>query len=124
MAAWRRFFSKSIGLSNTALMLMTGDPIDADKALAQGLISELVEQEELLPRARAIAETILSRAPIASETAKLNLRAACSMPLEKAMEYELALQNHLLCHGGCRRGTRGVQRKAHAGVSAALGTCA
>lgn len=86
------FLSKSIGMSNTALMLMTGDAIDADKALAWGLVSELTEPEELMPRARAIAEIIASRAPIAAETAKLNLRAACSMPLEKAMEYERDLQ--------------------------------
>ena len=34
-----------------------------------------------------IAETIASRAPIAAETAKLNLHAAYSMPLEQAIVY-------------------------------------
>src|SRR3546814_20969725 len=43
-------------------------------------------------RARELAATIASRAPIAAETAKLNLRAAVSMPLDKAMEYERDLQ--------------------------------
>jgi enoyl-CoA hydratase/carnithine racemase len=46
----------------------------------------------LVTRARAIATTIASRAPIAAETAKLNLRAAFTMPLEKAIEYERDLQ--------------------------------
>jgi enoyl-CoA hydratase/carnithine racemase len=86
------FLAHSIGPSNAALMIMTGDPISAEKALAWGLISELVPQAELLDRARAIAKTIASRAPIAAETAKLNLRAAFSMPLEKAIEYERDLQ--------------------------------
>jgi len=82
----------SIGASNAALMLMTGDPIPADKALAWGLVSEGVPQADLISRARAIAEVIAARAPIAAETAKLNLKAASSMPLEKAIEYERDLQ--------------------------------
>ncbi|KXF74868.1 enoyl-CoA hydratase [Paramesorhizobium deserti] len=84
--------SHSIGASNAALMLMTGDPISAEKAFSWGLVSEVVPQRELLVRARAIAETIAARAPIAAETAKLNLKAAVSMPLEKAIEYERDLQ--------------------------------
>ncbi|YBV94238.1 enoyl-CoA hydratase-related protein (plasmid) [Phyllobacteriaceae bacterium JZ32] len=55
-------------------------------------MSEVVPQDELLARARAIAQTIAARAPIAAETAKLNLKAAVSMPLEKAIEYERDLQ--------------------------------
>jgi len=42
--------------------------------------------------AQEIAATIASRAPIAAETAKLNLRAAHTMPWEKAIEYERDLQ--------------------------------
>lgn len=82
----------SIGASNAALMILTGDPIDAQKALQWGLISELTNSADLLARARAIAETIASRAPIAAETGKLNLRAAYTMPYEKAIEYERDLQ--------------------------------
>lgn len=84
--------SHSIGASNAALMLMTGDPIPAEKALGWGLISEVVPQADLLLRAREIADVIASRAPIAAETAKLNLKAAVSMPIEKAIEYERDLQ--------------------------------
>lgn len=86
------FLAHSIGPSNAALMIMTGDPIPAEKALAWGLVSEVVSQGDLLDRARAIATIIAARAPIAAETAKLNLRAAFSMPLEKAIEYERDLQ--------------------------------
>jgi enoyl-CoA hydratase/carnithine racemase len=84
--------SHSIGASNAALMLMTGDPVSAENALKWGLVSEVVPQDQLLTRARAIADVIASRAPIAAETAKLNLKAAVSMPIEKAIEYERDLQ--------------------------------
>jgi enoyl-CoA hydratase len=82
----------SIGMSNAAMMIMTGDPISASQALAWGLVSDVVPRDGLLARARAIAETIASRAPIAAETAKLNLKAAHAMSAEKAIEYERDLQ--------------------------------
>jgi enoyl-CoA hydratase len=82
----------SIGMSNAARMIMTGDPIDAATAHAWGLVSDIVPPEALMDHARTLAGTIASRAPIAAETAKLNLRAAVSMPLDKAMEYERDLQ--------------------------------
>jgi enoyl-CoA hydratase/carnithine racemase len=82
----------SIGPSNAALMIMTGDPVPASKALSWGLVSEVMTRESLLSRALEIAATIASRAPIAAETAKLNLKAAYSMPAEKAIEYERDLQ--------------------------------
>jgi enoyl-CoA hydratase len=86
------YLAHSIGTSNAALMIMTGDPIDAAKALAWGLVSEVVEPDALLDRARALAGVIATRAPIAAETAKLNLSAAFTMPVEQAIQYERDLQ--------------------------------
>lgn len=57
----------SIGASNAALMIMTGDPIPADTAERWGLVSEVVSQPDLLKRAREIANVIASRAPIAAK---------------------------------------------------------
>ncbi|WP_114560387.1 enoyl-CoA hydratase/isomerase family protein [Desertihabitans aurantiacus] len=82
----------SIGASNAAWMLMTGDPVDAERALAWGLVTEVVEPEQLLDRAQQLAATIASRPPIAAETAKANLRAAFSMPQDQAIAYERDLQ--------------------------------
>lgn len=82
----------AMGTSNAAMMLLTGDMIEAEQALAWGLVSEVVAPDALLARAQEIAATIASRAPIAAETAKLNLRAAHTMPWEKAIEYERDLQ--------------------------------
>ena len=86
------YLAHSIGTSNAALMIMTGDPIDAAKALAWGLVSEVVEPGALLDRTRALAGVIAARAPIAAETAKLNLSAAFTMPVEQAIQYERDLQ--------------------------------
>jgi enoyl-CoA hydratase/carnithine racemase len=82
----------SIGPSNAAWMIMTGETIDAQRALSWGLVTEVVPQDSLTSHARDLAETIAARAPIAAETAKLNLKAAFSMPREQAMAYERDLQ--------------------------------
>ncbi|RKN43929.1 enoyl-CoA hydratase/isomerase family protein [Streptomyces hoynatensis] len=82
----------SVGASNAALMLLTGDPVDAATAERRLLVSEVTEPEDLLDRAMEIATTIAARAPIAAETAKTNLKAAASVPLDQALAYERDLQ--------------------------------
>ncbi|MDR3490153.1 MAG: enoyl-CoA hydratase/isomerase family protein [Bradyrhizobium sp.] len=101
----------SIGMSNAALMIMTGDPIPAEQALAWGLVSEVVPREGLLARAREIADTIASRAPIAAETAKLNLKAAYTMPAEMAIEYERDLQTICFATEDAREGRAAFKEK-------------
>ena len=84
--------SRSAGASNAALMLMTGEPVEARRAAEWGLVSEVTAPEALLDRAREIAAAIAARAPIAAEHAKMNLDAAANMPARMAMQYELDLQ--------------------------------
>jgi enoyl-CoA hydratase len=105
------FLAQSVGPSNAALMIMTGDPISAERALAWSLVSEVVEQASLLDRARAIAGTIVTRAPIAAETAKVNLRAAFTMPLEQAIEYERDLQTICFATEDAREGRAAFKEK-------------
>lgn len=87
----------NIGASNAALMLLTGDPIDANQAMTWGLVSSVHRPEELEPAAMALAARIAANAPIAARTAKDNLNAAYAMPREMAVAYERDLQT--ICLG-------------------------
>ncbi|GAB2909765.1 enoyl-CoA hydratase/isomerase family protein [Nonomuraea fastidiosa] len=82
----------AVGPSNAATMLLTGDPIDAVRALQWGLVTAVHPPGELAAAAKELAATIAKRAPIAAQTAKSNLRAAYSMPLDQAIRYERDLQ--------------------------------
>jgi enoyl-CoA hydratase/carnithine racemase len=82
----------AVGPSNAALMIMTGDPVDAQTAERWGLVSRTVPRDSLMPEALKLAHTIASRAPIAAETAKLNLRAAWELSIANAISYERDLQ--------------------------------
>jgi enoyl-CoA hydratase len=101
----------SVGMSNAALMIMTGDPIGAAKALAWGLVSEVLPSGRLMERALEIAKTIASRAPIAAETAKLNLRAAHTMSPEQAFAYERDLQAICFATEDAREGLAAFKEK-------------
>jgi enoyl-CoA hydratase/carnithine racemase len=82
----------SVAASDVAMMLLTGDPIEAAEALRIGLVSRVLPGDELLPAATELAHRIAERPPIAAQAAKANLRAALSMGLEPAIQYERELQ--------------------------------
>ncbi len=103
--------SNSLGASDAALMLLTGDPIDAAEAHRIGLVSRLYAADELLPAARALAATIASRPPIAAQSAKANLHAARSMALEPAIQYEREMQAVCMGTADAAEGRRAFAEK-------------
>lgn len=105
------FLRSAAGPSNAALMLMTGDPIKAETAREWGIVSEVVPQADLVARAREIATTIAARAPIAVETAKMNLAAAAWMPAENAIAYERDLQTICFATEDAAEGRRAFAEK-------------
>lgn len=101
----------AVGPSNAAMMIMTGDPIDAATAERWGLVSRVVPRETLMAEAKAIAKTIASRAPIAAETAKLNLRAGWALSIEDAIAYERDLQAICFATEDAREGRAAFKEK-------------
>jgi enoyl-CoA hydratase/carnithine racemase len=101
----------AIGPSNAALMIMTGDSIDAATAEKWGLVSRVVPRATLLDEAKKLAATIGSRAPIAAETAKLNLRAAWEMSIADAITYERDLQTICFATEDAREGRAAFKEK-------------
>jgi enoyl-CoA hydratase/carnithine racemase len=101
----------SVGPSNAALMILTGDPIEADRALAWGLVSEIVPLADLHARADALARIIASRAPVAARTAKDNLKAAYAMSREDAIRYERDLQTICFSTEDAAEGRRAFKEK-------------
>lgn len=101
----------AVGPSNAALMIMTGDPVDAATAERWGLVSRVVPQERLLAEARALAATIASRAPIAAETAKLNLKAAWDLSIRDAITYEKDLQTICISSADADEGRAAFKEK-------------
>ena len=104
----------AIGPSNAALMVYTGDTIDARRALDWRLVSEVVTPDTLLARAKEIASVIAQRPPIAAQTAKQNLRAAYSMNREDAIQYERDLQTICFATEDAAEGRQAFKEKRKA----------
>jgi enoyl-CoA hydratase/carnithine racemase len=71
----------------------------------------VLPQADLVSRAKEIAATIASRAPVAVETAKLNLSAAAWMPSENAIAYERDLQTICFATEDAAEGRRAFAEK-------------
>lgn len=60
---------KIVGPAAAAEILLTGDMVEADRALELGLVSQVVADDELLPTAYALAKRITTNAPLAVQAA-------------------------------------------------------
>ncbi len=83
--------SRYVGLGWAMHMTLTGQPIGAAQALTLGLITEVVPHEELLPRARALAKMVASRAPIAFRAARDAVLRSTETDLASGIDYEKKL---------------------------------
>jgi len=76
-------------------LILTGEIVDACKALEWGLVSEVVEPEALMLRAMELARIIANNAPLAVRAAKRLGDKASELPLAEAAELEEILWGHL-----------------------------
>jgi enoyl-CoA hydratase/carnithine racemase len=88
--AW--LLQRVVGLSKAAEMTFTGDPINADHALACGLVSKVVPPDELLPEALLLAQRIAQNPGHQLRMAKRLIREAQTARLETILELSAAFQ--------------------------------
>jgi len=91
--AW--FLPRIIGMARAKEMLFTANPVRADKALAWGLVSEVVSEENLLKAAMTAAENIANLPPQALRNAKQLIRKSETMPLADSLDMAAAIQAQL-----------------------------
>lgn len=82
------------GKSLAMLMILTGEPISADAALRSGLVAEVVEAGQALPRALAVAAMIANKPPRSAELAKAAVLAAYQTTLDTGLEFERQAIRH------------------------------
>lgn len=88
--AW--LLPRIVGMARATLMTLTGDTIDAAKALDYGLVGEVVPPEQVLPRALAVAQSIAANPGHATRLAKRLLREGQDMKLGPLLELSAAYQ--------------------------------
>lgn len=90
------FLPRLVGTSVASELMLTGRFLHADRALATGLVSEVVPEEQLVDAARPYLEEMLSTSPMGLRMTKDGLTMAIDANgLEQAMAIEN--RNQLLC---------------------------
>lgn len=79
---------RTVGKPLAMKMVLSGEMIDAKTALTAGLITEVVDDTESLPRALALATTIAAKSPLAIKLAKEALLRSFEMGLEAGLAFE------------------------------------
>ena len=86
------FLQRAIGYERAAEMTLTGDRIDAETALAWGMVSRVVPHDELLSTATDLAERITKNPPHALRMAKRLLQESRTGILESTLGMAAAMQ--------------------------------
>jgi len=92
--AW--FLQRLLGYQRAAELTFTGRIVKAEEARQLGILLEVTEPDALLPRARALAQKIAAKPPLAVRYAKRLLKLAQQQPLPEHLEVCASYQ--ALCH--------------------------
>jgi len=88
--AW--LLPRAVGRAKAAEMAFTGEAIDAQEALACGLVSRVVPADQLLPTARALADKIAANPGAVMRMTKRLLREGEHSTLESLLELSAGYQ--------------------------------
>jgi enoyl-CoA hydratase/carnithine racemase len=85
-APWAVPLADLVGPRVAMQMLLTGDPVSADRAYQLGLVNEVVAAGALVAATQALAERIAANAPLSVRAAKQTVGLTARLPLAAAYE--------------------------------------
>ncbi|MBX3540304.1 MAG: enoyl-CoA hydratase/isomerase family protein [Chelatococcus sp.] len=101
-----QYLPRLIGYGQAMRILLTGQRITAEEALRIGLVEEVVEDDEVLPRARELAKQIASYSPVATQATKAAVRAGMNGNLDLGLQIENELMALCFAAGNDKAGAQ------------------
>lgn len=108
---------RRVGFQRARALMLTGRTISAQEALGIGLIDELVEPGELVPRARQLAENLAAKPLRAYAAIKRGMATASELGLRESLAVEAELQRPVLRSRDFAEGTTAFLQKRPAAFS-------
>ena len=103
-----------VGLARAKELIFTGRKFSAAEALEMGLVLEVVKQEALIPKAKAIAKEIKKSSPLSVAVSKRTIRQTYTKDSDTALKEESAFFASLFGSHDQREGTAAFAEKAKA----------
>ena len=103
--------SRSLGRKLSLEMLLTGDFIDAERAVRIGLVNKVVPEDKLMDEAMNFATKLASKSPIALQMGKKAFYTMSDMEFEKALEYSNEMFAELCTTEDAIEGVRAFREK-------------
>ena len=92
-------------------LLLTGGHFDAQWALRYGLVNYVVPADQVLPKARALAQAICENGPLAVRAAKESALRGLKLSLEEGLRQELELSRRVQATDDAREGPLAFAQK-------------
>lgn len=100
-----------VGIARAKELILMGEIIDAAEASSIGLVNRVAPAGEAFSMARAMAETIAARGPLAVREAKRALDIAGDVPLDEGMAAELDASERVFNSGDMLEGAQAFFEK-------------
>jgi enoyl-CoA hydratase len=92
-------------------LLLTAEAIPAERALALGVLNEVVPEESLMERALDWAHRILANGPLAVQATKESVMRALALDLESAYKVEQEIATRVFSSADAKEGPRAFAEK-------------
>lgn len=96
--------ARLVGPARAKEMLFTGETVDAERALAWGLVNRIAREGSALDEARRLARTIAERGPLSQRYAKELVDLACDDSLDAALSRSTVLQQAIFASDDLHEG--------------------
>lgn len=102
---------RSIPKAMALELLMTGEPVSANRALEIGLINRVVPAEELIDAAIALAEKVIANAPLAVKGTKELAYKSVDMDIAEAFELSNKIRDRIRLSEDSKEGSLAFREK-------------
>ncbi len=103
--------TRQLPYAHAMKILLAGEPITAEQALAMGLVSEVVPMTRLLERAQELAENVCRQAPLALQAIKRTALDSHTLPWADAFHMEMEQAGAVMMSKDAREGPRAFKEK-------------
>ena len=103
--------TRQLPYAHAMKILLSGEPVSAQEALAMGLVSEVVAAERLQARAEELADNVCKQAPLALQAIKRTALITHTLPWADAFQFEMEQSATVMMSKDAREGPRAFKEK-------------